>query len=248
MDLKHAGRDDFQKTKQYACRIQSFLENACLASEVDDDLLAAAQTFKKNQAKNDKERVVREARAEKLLRPVARDVQDDMHWLEKPEWQLRGGQSVGDVLFAANYVVTNPANPPEEVLWCAMLKGGMIVNHEYFVSKGTKGIAFDFMPATSVKRSVFMSPGVRRAYPRLALFVTHASSMPKSSWKILGSLEEFSEQCVKFAGTQLKQRKKFAAIAILAAAEAGAAQEENMFHKDSFATFACRMACVSKGL
>ena len=240
----------FQQSKQYECRVQSYLENASLACELDDDLLAAAQAFKDKQAKNEKERHVKEARAEKLLRPVARDVQGHPHWLEKAEWRLPACrlQAVGDPTFASNYVVVDPSAPPEEILWCAILKGGMIVNHDYFASQGSKGIAFDFMAATSVKRSVFMSAAFRRACPRLAGFVTYASGLPQARWSLLCSLEEFTDLTVKLAGPHLRQRKKYAVIAIVTVAEATASQEDNVFHKDSFANFACKMACVSKGM
>ena len=45
----------FQQSKQYECRVQNYFENASLASELDDDLLAAAQAFKDNQAKKERE-------------------------------------------------------------------------------------------------------------------------------------------------------------------------------------------------
>ncbi|CAJ1418510.1 unnamed protein product [Effrenium voratum] len=219
-DASLLAEQSFQQSKQYKCRVQSLLEGALLEGEIDDDLLEVTQAFQANVAKNNRDRVTKERQRASLIRPaMVKNLQTSTFWLENAE--LAKLDCANPALVRArpeeadNFIVLNPANPPEAVLWTAALQGGYVANDMYFMTGGAQGIAFDFFPATAVKRSVFISHCFVREEPDLARILRCACGRVLSRWALLTSVEDFVHMTTRAAGPQVKNPKRYAVIAVM---------------------------------
>ena len=117
----------FQQTKQFRNEIQSYLDNVILESEVDEEMLPYVEQFVHNQMRLNAERQRKDARKQHCLlgRGLPAFQSCYVHPSCLPIVNPRR-INLSALLHAADcWVVPDPAEPPEEVLWTACLAGGL---------------------------------------------------------------------------------------------------------------------------
>ena len=183
-----------------------------------------------------------------MLLPKKVDVAARPFYLEDSSWLQDVHGAARDrarrfVWDAEGFVVEDPANPQEEVFVAATLLGGMLANKQYFDSKGEKGIALHFAPAIHVLRKVFVSPAFEREKPAIARVFKNAMQHAGCKWKAIESWEQFADLHVATPAA-----RRFTVVAIASDAEAARANEANIFEKNGFLKFVCKMCIAKRGM
>ena len=127
--------ESFQCSKGYTNKIQAYLSNTLLESEIDEDLREAATAAKLHQEDLDKERTRKEDRLAEKLRPKHINVQSQRFHLQDDAWiadpKIARRNCVADLVDARAFVVRDPGNPPDGSLWACMLLGGVLCDLAY---------------------------------------------------------------------------------------------------------------------
>ena len=238
----------FQRNKQYDSKVERYLQNALLEDEVDPELVDVALKLRATQEKNDQQRVAKEKRNQNLLLPKKCSIQRNKFHLEDTTWLRKvTAASRHNVMIhpwdAQNWVVSDPSNPKEQVLWSATLLGGLVVDVPYFESDGERGLAIHFSPFVDISRKAYVSEAFKQAHPRVAEVLRHCLAHPRSKMNVLDSWEAFADQHCR-----LDHKTKMRAIALASDGEATRAKEKNIFPKRDFIAFACRMAFAKRDL
>ena len=125
----------FQRGKGYTNKIQAYLSNTLLESEIDEDLREAATAARLHQEGLDKERTRKEDRLAEKLRPKHINVQSQHFHLQDDAWiadpKIARRNCVADLVDARAFVVRDPGNPPDGSLWACMLLGGVLCDLAY---------------------------------------------------------------------------------------------------------------------
>ncbi|CAE7724072.1 unnamed protein product [Symbiodinium sp. CCMP2592] len=238
----------WQRSQGYKHKLQSYLTGALLESEVDQELVQAAMAMKTRQEQLDKARPKRERALEEMLRPKVMDVQRQHFYVEDATWaqlqDIDASKCTQDVQDADAFVLRNPGDPDESVLWAVTLKGGILCNLEYARKRGKSGVAFHFSAAVSVKRELYISDRFRGESPFLSRLLLHSARLPGSKWSTVSDLEEFVDRSLLCR----RQKKRFQCIGLFAQSEAAKIQgEANMFTKADFLKFASKMSVAMRG-
>ena len=238
----------FQKSKQYDNRIEGYLANALLADEVDEELHDAALAAKNVQEKNDRQRQGKEKRIANLLIPQKVQIKRNKFFLEDSSWlnKINAADRRNVMIHpwdAQNWVVSDVSNPQENVLWTASLLGGFVVDLQYCLSDGEKGLALHFSSFLAIERKMFMSEAFQNQYTRLSEVLRHCLRHPSSKVAVLKDWASFAEV---HGRTQPGNRMKI--IALASDHECARANERNIFSKPNFAAFMCRMAFAKRDL
>lgn len=245
--------ETFQKTKHYKNKIQAYLDDALVESEIDEELVAVAEAWKARQTTEEANHLKKHAKAEQTLNPTK--LTSPQHHPTFVEGSLASSmlpntKFVTDEAFAEFFVAADPGNPSPKTLWTACLQGGVICNAAYFRSNGNSGIAFVYDAATVTKRRVYISREFEQEYTDLVSVVKLAAKRPKSRWTFFKSKEDFVDGHLKACGPQVPQKQKrfFDCIALLSAEQARHAQQRNMFDATGFVHFVRKLACASRGM
>ena len=238
----------FQKNKQYDSKVERYLQNALLEDEVDPELVDVALKLRATQEKNDQQRVAKEKRNQNLLVPKKCSIQRNKFHLEDTNWlhKVRAASRHNVMIHpwdAENWVVSDPSNPKEQVLWSASLLGGLVVDVAYFESDGEQGLAIHFSPFVDISRKVYVSEAFKQAHPRVAEVLRHCLAHQRSKMNVLDSWVAFADQHCR-----LDHKTKMRVIALASDGEASRAKEKNIFSKKEFIAFSCRMAFAKRDL
>ena len=86
------------------------------------------------------------------------------------------------------FVTDTVAMPGFHTLAAAQLCGGAIVNPEFFLSSGEKGLRITYHAATLTKRAIHITPAVRAAQKSLIAVIDACIRSAESKWKIISAV------------------------------------------------------------
>ena len=243
--------EKWQENRHYKARVQALLENTLVESEIDEELVMVAQAYKDQQADADAKRLRKEAKADDLLRPLLLHVQEHPYYVADAAFAALPGvdssRAVQDLFLASTFVVKDPASPPCDVLWKAMLLGGFLADKDALVSNGRSGVAFHCSAALHMKRSIYISDDFRAQHAPLFTILDRALNEPDSKWRRLQSWEEFSDKSHAACGDHVPQKKTYQVVALASRAEAAAVNMANVMDQKSFESFMLRQSVAKKG-
>lgn len=149
-----------QKTRQYLHKAHAYLEEALLEGEVPEHLVEVAEALKTIQEANDKQRQAKASRQTRLFQPTKPSLRGKSIWLQKESWMVQAGgyKYVHEPRFASVFVVASPEIVPERIHWLVSIQGGSLVSPDFLSSHCSSGWAFEYQPATSVRRHIFIDP------------------------------------------------------------------------------------------
>ena len=243
--------DAWQQNRQYKARVQAYLQGSLVASEVDDELVAVAQAYKDLEAEADAKRLRREAKADDMLRPVLIRPQAHPYYVSDASFAALPGvdasNAVQDIFLASTFVVQDPANPPEPVLWRAMLLGGYLADKDSLMTDGRGGVVFHCAACLASKRKVYVSDDFRAQAADLFRIVSRALDDPACKWRRLSSWEDFSDASVQACGDHVQNKRWYEVVALASTTEAAALEMRNVFDRESFVGFMLKQSVAKKG-
>lgn len=238
----------FQKNKMYDCKVEKYLENALLEDEIDPELVDVALKLRETQNKNDQQRTAKEKRVQNLLIPNKFCIQSRKFHLEDHRWlqKVEAGSRHNVMILpwdAENWIVADPTNPTEQILWSACLLGGLVCDINYFDSRAENGLAIHFTPFIDMARKLYFSHAFRQEHSRAAEVLQHCLVHRRSKVVLLNSWEEFADQHCR-----LPPKKIMSVIAVASDAEASRVNEKNILSKKDFVAFMCRMSFAKRNI
>jgi hypothetical protein len=98
------------------------------------------------------------------------------------------GMTVEQVCIRATVcIVADPARLPVRMQWVMALRGGVAVQPKFLMSKGRRGAAVAYQPATATPRKLWLSPTFAEKFPKVAAVIQSASVHPNSKWRMIAT-------------------------------------------------------------
>ncbi|CAE7313399.1 unnamed protein product [Symbiodinium sp. CCMP2592] len=247
---------EFQRLKRYRNLANAFLAQAVTEEDVPEELIEVAQYFAEADAHNETARKAKRQKLHSIMAPTPPRLQSSRIWLEcHDEWlnQVPAGLAqnvVAEMHEATLFVVANANRIPPAVHWSAMMRGYDVVNLQFLSSSGAAGVAFNFDPSFSIRRSVLVSEEFWAAEPELAAVVELAMAAPNSKWRELHDWDEFAEKYEATAGPHLPatNRKPKQVIALTTREIKDEMQMDSVMCREDFQDFLSRVACTKRSL
>ena len=115
---------------------------------------------------------------------------------------------------ASRYVVESLRAISHRDEWAAVLSGGSIVDHGFFM-RGGKGASIAFQPAVATPRRIWISDTFRELHPGLGNVMDAAISIPVSKWTCVPSKDQFLDRSRKMYNLG----RRFGALGLVAVSD-----------------------------
>ena len=140
--------------------------------------------------------------------------------------------------------------PGFHTLAAAQLCGGAIVNPEFFLSSGEKGLRITYHAATLTKRAIHITPAVRAAQKSLIAVIDACIRSAESKWKIISAVA-LAEYHDEDARRPQRNRRPMECLCLCTSGEKGSAvfKDANWcFDIAGFFRFTSKTTVTSKGV
>ena len=201
----HQKEAEFNKGKLHQRRLEAFLSNSLLISEVDDALVAGAIESVENASKNRAKRARRESKvAKEVMRGMPPDPTSDFECkifmrdclrtepmdtviMAHEKWDL------AESPIQATILINDDADTFEYYQRCAALVGAWVLPSCWVTTRPDKfhSWALKFRPAIETKRFVWCSPDVCASLPREVAMIRDAASLANSRWVMVRSVDQW---------------------------------------------------------
>jgi hypothetical protein len=197
----HKKEVEFQEQKGRAFKVEAFLGNMLLESEIDKDIRLDAAKEEAKRESNTKARNDKVAKAVQAMNPKvpsAAELEGKTAFIEAEAkstnlTQVLNENNIGVTTERAGadfYVATSIASPGVRTAWWAVAKGAFVFHPDHFV-RG-HGAVLKYKRAADTKRTLWLSSDVRQKHPKIVEIIEHFALREVSKWKLLKcSLAEF---------------------------------------------------------
>lgn len=210
----HEKEYQFQMKKQSRNKVDAFLDNLLLDTEVTKGLQEHVKEEQRKWHAADQMMLAKRRRITRMLGTINKKldwcpfggclaVDATMCQDARSAMEARSLVPSTDRQKADVFVVDSDVNKlGERSTWYAALRGCMVVNRRALVSNGESGVFLKYKAAIEMRRGVWLSDSFRQRHPEISAIIEHAISLPQSRWRMLGSDGEALRQ-LKVNGTNV---------------------------------------------
>lgn len=226
--------------------------NALLPDEVTRDVLVAKEVHDIKRELNDRELKLKKQRGARVMRPGAavtfagRNVYVDHNDLDDGLRRrlvavnartVSAEDPANQINAASVYLVPNVASPKWEVLFSAVLSGGVVASLKEAWSDD--GPLDAFTPSVESRRAVWLSSGFVDAHGPIVALYQDAVTRRGAKWNTITSLAEFVDRVAFDARRPARQRRPMETIGLVSDCEkaAGFHDVRNVFNLKGFLEF-----------